>query len=89
MSTESLATVKANLSAFVERVVTTHDRVEITRNGTPAAVLIAPDDLTALEETIAILSDPELRRTVREGIDDVHAGDVHPWGTPPQTRDRT
>lgn len=83
MTTDSLANVKANFSSYVDEVNRTHERVEITRNGTPAAVLIAPDDLASLEETIAILSDPEMRRTMREGLDDIHSGDVHPWGAPP------
>ena len=53
MTVTSLANVKAQLSAFVEAVATTHERVVITRNGEPAAVLISPEDLESLEETIA------------------------------------
>lgn len=56
MSTESLRTVRDRLSEFVERVQRQHDWVTITRNGLPAAVLISPDDLEALEETLEILS---------------------------------
>ncbi|MHB1166756.1 MAG: type II toxin-antitoxin system Phd/YefM family antitoxin [Candidatus Nanopelagicales bacterium] len=74
MTVTSLANVKAQLSAFVESVSTTHERVVITRNGEPAAVLISPEDLEALEETIAILSDlramadiEEARRAIAEG----------------------
>lgn len=74
MTVTSLANVKAPLPAFVESVSTTHERVVITRNGEPAAVLISPEDLEALEETIAILSDPqamadidEPRRAIAEG----------------------
>ena len=40
MTIRSLATVKAQLSAFVDSVEGTHERVVITRNGEPAAVLI-------------------------------------------------
>src|SRR5258708_26064435 len=57
MTTESLAEVKAKFSAFVDSVERTHERVEITRNGVPVAVLVSPDDLVALEEAVAILSD--------------------------------
>ncbi|MGJ7440546.1 type II toxin-antitoxin system Phd/YefM family antitoxin [Aquipuribacter sp. MA13-6] len=35
----------------------TSKRVLVTVHGTPSAVLIAPADLEALEETIAVLSD--------------------------------
>lgn len=57
--TMKLAEVKATLSEVVNRVHTQHERVTITVHGEPAAILIAPDDLEALEETIAILADNE------------------------------
>ena len=52
-----LATAKATLSAVVDQVEGTHERVVITRNGVPAAVLISPADLAELEETLDVLSD--------------------------------
>lgn len=43
----------------------------MTRNGVPAAVLLSPDDLASLEETVDILQDKALlesiRRSRREG----------------------
>ena len=36
----------------------THDRVTVTRNGRPSAVLISPEELTSLEDTLDLLSDP-------------------------------
>lgn len=57
MTTMPLATAKARLSAVVDQVEGTHDRVVITRNGVPAAVLISPADLAELEETLDVLSD--------------------------------
>jgi antitoxin YefM len=59
-TTTSLANVKAHLSAIVGSVHDTHERVVITRNGEPAAVLVSPDDLASLEETLDILSDAEI-----------------------------
>lgn len=61
-----LSSVKAHLSELVDRVEDQHDRVVITRNGKPAAVLVSPDDLESLEETLAILSDPSLMAQIRE-----------------------
>ena len=55
-SSMSLAEAKAHLSEVVSRVGAHHERVLVTVHGTPSAVLIAPDDLDALEETIAVLS---------------------------------
>jgi prevent-host-death family protein len=60
MSTASLTDVKAHLSAYVDSVVRTHERVSLTRQGRRDAVIIAADDLDGLEETLAILSDSEL-----------------------------
>jgi antitoxin YefM len=55
-----LSSAKAHLSKLVDRVEGQHDRVVVTRNGKPAAVLVSYDDLESLEETLAIMSDPTL-----------------------------
>lgn len=76
MTTEALRTVKDRLSEFVDRVQREHDRVLITKNGTPAAVLISTADLEELEETIAVLSDRKAVRELREAERAVAEGDV-------------
>lgn len=76
MDTLPLSEVRSALSAVVERVETTHERVTITRNGRPAAVLVNPADLEALEETVDVLSDPLTMRRLREGEAAVAAGEV-------------
>ncbi len=65
--TLSLSSVKAHLSELVDRVEDQHERIVVTRNGKPAAVLVSHDDLESLEETLAILSDPALMAQIREG----------------------
>lgn len=55
--TLSLADAKAHLSELVSRVNRQHDRVTVTVHGRPSAILLSLDDLEALEETIAVLSD--------------------------------
>lgn len=76
MATEALRTVKDRLSEFVDRVQRHHERVVITRNGTPAAVLISADDLEALEETLDVLSDRAALAELREAKRAVANGDV-------------
>ncbi len=71
-----LSTAKAHLSELVDRVEGEHERVVVTRNGRPAAVLISPDDLEGLEETLAALSDPDLMQRIRAGEAAVSDGDV-------------
>jgi antitoxin YefM len=61
-----LAKVKAHLSEVVDRVVSSHERISITRHGHREAVLIAADDLDALEDTLDILSDPAAVREIAE-----------------------
>jgi prevent-host-death family protein len=45
---------------LVHRVSTQHERVTVTVHGHPSAVLLAVEDLESLEETIAVLSDPDV-----------------------------
>jgi prevent-host-death family protein len=53
-----------------------HDRVVLTRHGRPAAVIISPDELESLEETLELLSDPRALRELREAEAAVEAGEV-------------
>jgi antitoxin YefM len=75
MDTLPLATVKAKLSELVDRVEGQHDRVTVTRNGRPAAVLMSADDLAELEETLAVLSDADLVQQIRASEEAIAAGD--------------
>jgi antitoxin YefM len=75
METTNLRTAKDQLSALVDKVEATHERVTITRNGHAAAVLISPDDLESLEETLDILSDPEAMSEIREARAELDRGE--------------
>jgi antitoxin YefM len=50
--------------------------VTVTRNGRPAAIILSPDDLAQLEETLEILSDPEALADIREADTACRDGDV-------------
>lgn len=69
-----LAEIKAHLSEIVDRVEREHDRVVLTRNGRPAAVIMSPADLESLEDTLDLLSDPEAMRDIAAARDDLRAG---------------
>jgi prevent-host-death family protein len=73
-----LATVKAKLSEVVDRVERQQDRVTITRNGRPVAVIVGVDDLEGLEETLEILSDRRLVKKIQDGIAAARRDDVIP-----------
>ncbi len=72
--TMPLAAVKAHFSELADRVEKQQERIVVTRNGRPALVLISPDDLESLEETLAILSDKRLIAKVRRGLKEADAG---------------
>jgi prevent-host-death family protein len=65
---------KAHLSELVDRVAREHDRVTVTKNGRPVAVLISPEDLEGLEETVEILQDEELMKGLRRSLQQVTEG---------------
>lgn len=76
MESLSLSHVKAHLSEITDRVEGQHDRVVVTRKGRPAAVLVSPDDLESLEETLAAMSDPDLMEKLRAGEEAIDSGDT-------------
>lgn len=63
-----LAEVRDRLSPLVGSVERTHERVAITKNGRPVAVLMSYDDLESLLETIEILADSEALTSIRDGL---------------------
>lgn len=69
---------KAHLSELVDRVTKERERILVTRNGKPAAVLMSPDDLDSLEETLEILEDSELVRSLRISLKEASEGKLLP-----------
>jgi antitoxin YefM len=76
MSIESLREVRDHFSDVVDRVQREHERVTVTRNGRAAAVILSPEDLAQLEETLAVLSNPEALTDIREADQAYRDGDV-------------
>lgn len=66
MASMSLAEAKSHLSELVSRVNRHHERVTVTVHGRPSAMLLAVEDVEALEETIAVLSDGDTMRLLAE-----------------------
>lgn len=76
MSTLPLSEVKARLSEIAEEVAATHERVQVTRNGRDYVVLLAAEDLEAMEATLELLSDPEAMQRIRRSEQEIADGDV-------------
>jgi prevent-host-death family protein len=76
MVTTPFTEARNRLSELIDEVDRTHERVEITKHGRAVAILISPDDLTALEETLDVLTSPEAMKQLAESRAAVAAGDV-------------
>lgn len=72
---------RARLGELVAQVERTGQRVTVTRRGRPAAVLVAPRELAALEETIEVLSRSGTLATLRQARADA---DRHHPSPPPR-----
>ena len=76
MTTDSLRNVKDRFSEIIDRVEHQHERVVVTRNGRPAAVIISTEDLESLEETLDILGNTETVTALIDADAAVAIGDV-------------
>jgi antitoxin YefM len=76
VTTLPLSEVKARLSEIAEEVATTHERVQITKNGRDYVVLVAAQDLESLEATLELLADPDAQERVKRAEEDIARGDV-------------
>ncbi len=69
-----LREVRSRFSELVEEVARTHERITVTRNGKPVAILISPDDLASMQDTLDVLADPDLMRQLIESRAEVASG---------------
>lgn len=71
MTVTTLTDAKPRFSELVASAEATHERTTITKNGRRAVVISSAEDVDSLEETLAIMSDPELLSAVRDRADQV------------------
>lgn len=67
MQTLSASTARTNLYRLIDEAATSHQPLVITgkRNN---AVLVAAEDWAAMQETLFLLSIPNMRESIREGM---------------------
>ncbi len=68
MKVMSLSEAKMKLSALIEAINVSDEEVVITKNGTPAAVLVSPSEFESWRETVAIKSDADLMDEIKKGL---------------------
>ena len=76
-TTVPLAEARANLSQLVDDAMRTHERVEITRNGRRAGVLLSAEDYDSIMETLDILSDSEAMADLRGADAAIARGEIY------------
>ena len=70
-----LSEAKARLSELARRVRQQHERITLTRNGEPEAVLLSVDDLEGLEMTLEILGDADTVARISESLTALDRGE--------------
>lgn len=63
-----LSEAKARLSELARRVRQQHERIILTHNGEPEAVLLSVDDLVSLEMTLEMLADTDAVVRISESL---------------------
>jgi len=76
MTVLSVSDAHASLSTHIDSAVTTHERFQITRNGTRVAVLLSAYDYDSLVETVDVLSDPDEVAALSTALAELHEDDV-------------
>ena len=70
----SISDARANLPDLVKKVNKNLDRVTITINGKPKAVLVSEEELSSLEETAEILAIPGAKKRIIKGAEEIKKG---------------
>ena len=73
MKTLSVSEAKMKLSGLVEMVRTTDEVITITKNGSPVAVLVSPDEYESWKETETVRSDSSLMDEIKKGLKELKA----------------
>lgn len=69
---EELTTLVDNANKRLEEYI-------ITVNGSPAAILMSIDEVESLKETLEIMSDKKLVKSIKQGESDIEEGRYSDW----------
>ncbi len=73
-----ISDVRTNLPDLVNKVSKDLDRVIITVNGRPKAILVSSEELESLEETAEILAIPGALKSIKKGTKQIKRGKFIP-----------
>jgi len=75
METLPITDAKNRFTELADRAAAEHDHFTVTRNGHPHVMVVSVAEWDELQETIAILSDPQTRADLVESAEAAERGD--------------
>jgi antitoxin YefM len=75
METLPITDAKNRFTELADRAAAEHDHFTVTRNGHPHVMVVSVAEWDELQETIAILSDPQTRADLAESAEVAERGD--------------
>jgi antitoxin YefM len=75
METLPITDAKNRFTELADRAAAEHDHFTVTRNGHPHVMVVSVAEWDELQETIAILSDPQTRADLAESAEAAERGD--------------
>ncbi|WKZ25389.1 MAG: type II toxin-antitoxin system Phd/YefM family antitoxin [bacterium] len=70
---------REELTSLVDKAKRKLDEFVITVNGSPAAVLMSASEFDSWKETLEIMSDPQLMKTIEEGEREINEDKGKDW----------
>ncbi len=80
-----IADARDELTSLPDQLSRTHGTVTVTRRGKRVLAILPWDDYEALVETLEVLSDEGLTKTLRQGIKEAKAGKGISWAKAKRT----
>ncbi|WP_296632242.1 type II toxin-antitoxin system Phd/YefM family antitoxin [Rhodoluna sp.] len=71
----SMAEARANFAKLIDSAEETHERIVITRNGEPAAIILGIDDYEDMHDELELYTNPILIKQIE---DDIAYNEAHP-----------
>ena len=75
METLTITEAKNRFTELADRAAAEHDHFTVTRNGHPHVMVVSVTEWDELQETIAVLSDPQARADLVESAEAAERGD--------------
>jgi antitoxin YefM len=75
MDTLPITEAKNRFTEIADRAAAEHDHFTVTRNGRPHVIVVSVAEWDELQETLAVLSDPETRADLAEAEEAAERGD--------------